>query len=391
MKTNIAVFFGGKATEHEVSVISAIQAMENMNKDKYHIIPVYISKEEKFYCGEELKDIERYKNLNQLLKDVPQVTFVKNPQNNKVEIYRIPFKFLPKKLAEFEIAFPILHGNKGENGSTQGMFEMWQIPYVGSSVGAAAIGMDKVAAKRIARDIEIPVVDFVAFDKYRFFAEEETCLAECENKLHYPMILKPASGGSSIGVEVANNKEELAYKLNQVFLLDRKVIVENKVMSLREVNCSVVGDVTEANPSVIEEPITASELLSFSDKYMNNASKGMSSATRKIPADIDEEMKKKVEEYSLRLFREFGNAGVVRIDYIIDREKNQLYFNEINTIPGSLSFYLWKPLGVEYSALLDRLIKIAVQEHKRLSEIQYSFENNLFQSNSLGKMKGLKK
>lgn len=385
MKINIGVFFGGKATEHEVSVISAIQAMENMNPDKYTIFPIYISKDEKFYFGEELRDIEKYKQLPELLKRVSEVTLVKNSQTGKVEIYRLPLKILPKKLGEFEIAFPILHGNKGENGSIQGMFEMLKIAYVGSGVGAAAVGMDKVAAKRIARDIAVPVVDFVSVDKYHFFSSEAACIKECEETLVYPMIIKPASGGSSIGVEVANNKEELSYKMNQVFLLDRKVIVENKVNAIREVNCSVVGDITEAEQSVIEEPVTSSEVLSFADKYMNNASKGMSSATRKIPADISEELKKQVEEYSLRLFREFGNAGVVRIDYIIDEEKQQLYFNEINTIPGSLSFYLWQPKGKPYKELLDQLIKIAMQEYKRLAEIQYSFDNNLFESNSLGK------
>ena len=148
---------------------------------------------------------------------------------------------------------------------------------------------------------------------------------------------------------------------------------------------------TEAAPSVIEEPITSSEVLSFADKYMNDSSKGMSSASRKIPADITPEQKARVEEYSRRIFQELGNAGVVRIDYIIDETSGQLYFNEINTIPGSLSFYLWKPLGKEYAVLLDELIRLAIKEYKRQEEIRYSFDNNLFQSNALGKRKGLKK
>lgn len=391
MKTNIAVFFGGKATEHEVSVISAIQAMENMNPDKYNILPIYISKDEKMYYGPKLREIDRYKKLNDLLKQVAQVCLVKNSQTGKVEIYRLPLKLLPKKLGEFEVAFPILHGNKGENGSIQGMLEMMQVAYVGSGVSASAVGMDKVIAKRVARDMGIPVVDFVALDKYRFFSQESQCLAECESQLRYPMIIKPASGGSSIGVEVAKNREELGFKLGQVFLLDRKVIIENKVESLREVNCSVLGDLVESATSLIEEPITSSEVLSFTDKYMNDASKGMSSASRQIPADISDELKDQVEEYSIRIFREFGNAGVVRIDYIIDRASGQLYFNEINTIPGSLAFYLWRPMGKDYASILDQMVKIAMQEHKRLSEIRYSFDNNLFHSNSLGKMKGLKK
>ena len=391
MKTKIAVFFGGKATEHEVSVISAIQAMDNMNPEKYELFPIYISKDERFYFGQELREIKRYKRLNELLKTVAEITLVKNHQTGKVELYRLPLKLMPKKLGEFEIAFPIMHGNKGENGSIQGMLEMLKIPYVGSGVEASAIGMDKAATKHLLRDIGIPMLDFVAFNKYRFFQAEKECLDECEQMLHYPMIIKPACGGSSIGVEIAGNREELAFKLNQVFLLDRKAIVENKVQSLREVNCSVVGDWTEEHTSEIEEPITSSELLSFTDKYMNDGSKGMSSASRKIPADITPEQKEQVHEYSRRIFRELGNAGVVRIDYIIDDTAGKLYFNEINTIPGSLSFYLWTPLGKEYSALLDELIRLAVKEYKRQEEVRYSFDNNLFQSNSLGKMKGLKK
>ncbi len=170
-----------------------------------------------------------------------------------------------------------------------------------------------------------------------------------------------------------------------------KLVVENKVKDIREVNCSVLGDISDARPSVIEEPSTVEEILSFADKYMQDASKGMSSAKRQIPADISEDMKKTIEAYSMKIFRKFGCSGVVRIDYIIDTSKDTVYFNEINTIPGSLSFYLWKHNGLEYSKQLDRMIKTAMKVYKRNSEFIYAFDNNLFSSNALnlkGKLKG---
>jgi len=389
MKLHVGVFFGGKATEHEVSVISAIQAIENMAKDKYEIIPIYISKDELFYTGEALLEMKNYKNLPALLSSCSQISFQKN--GDSVDILKSPSGFLAKKLGSFQVAFPILHGNKGENGSVQGMFEMFQIPYVGSSVLASAIGMDKDIAKIVARSVDIPVVDFVAFTKYDYYDKTEEILTELLQKLEFPMIVKPASGGSSIGIEIAKNSTALKACIDQVFSFDVKAIVENKVESIREVNCSVIGDISDARASVIEEPSTVDEILSFSDKYMQDASKGMSSAKRQIPAQLGQNMEEQVKDYSVRIFKKFGCSGVVRIDYIIDTSDEQVFFNEVNTIPGSLAFYLWNHDGATYSDELDELIKIAMKVHKRMNEFNYAFDNNLFSSNALnmkGKLKG---
>lgn len=387
MKLHIGVFFGGKATEHEVSVISALQAIENMDKEKYQIVPVYISKDEKFYTSELLLDIENYKELDGMLAKSSLVAFEKDYANHRVNLIKSPVGIMPKKLAFIDVAFPILHGNKGENGSIQGFFEMFDLPYVGSNVLASSIGMDKDIAKIVAKEAGIPVIDFMAFNKYEYYHDTEETLTKLLSKLEFPMIIKPASGGSSIGIEIAKDSTSLRSCLEKVFSFDVKVIVENKLESIREVNCSVLGDMSEAEASVIEEPSTVDEILSFADKYMQDSTKGMSSAKRNIPADIPKDMAKRVNDYSLEVFRKYGCAGVVRIDYIIDMKADMVYFNEINTIPGSLSFYLWKPKDVSYTAQLDRMIKTALKVHKRMSEFTYVFDNNLFTSNALG-MKG---
>jgi D-alanine-D-alanine ligase len=391
MKLNVGVFFGGKATEHEVSVISAIQAIENMDKEKYEIVPVYISKDEKFYTGAPLLDMNNYKQLDILLQQCHQVAFEKSTTSAQVILLKAPSGLWSKKLAVIDVAFPILHGYKGENGSIQGLFEVFNLPYVGSNVLASAIGMDKDIAKIVASSIDIPVIDFIAFTKYEYFAKAEDLLTKVLQKLSFPMIVKPASGGSSIGIEIAKDSLALRAAIEQVFSYDVKVIVENKVETIREVNCSVLGDLSEGKASVIEEPSTVDEILSFSDKYMQNASKGMSSARRQIPALISDVMKHEIESYSVNIFKKFGCAGVVRIDYIIDTKLNKVFFNEINTIPGSLSFYLWKHNGLEYTKQLDEMIKIAIKVHQRGNEFNYAFENNLFSSNALnlkGKLKG---
>ncbi|WZL82028.1 D-alanine--D-alanine ligase [Vallitaleaceae bacterium 9-2] len=387
MKLHVGVFFGGKATEHEVSVISAIQAIENMDKDKYEIIPIYIAKDETFYTGDALLDIKNYKDMTALLNSCSQCGFEKCKGEEKVELLKVPSKLFSKKLGYFELAFPILHGNKGENGGVQGLLEMLSIPYVGSNVLASGISMDKDISKIVATSVGIPVIDFVAVDKYAYYKKSEDVLTQILQKLVFPMIIKPAGGGSSIGIEVAKNSQQLRAAIEQAFNYDVKLIIENKVDNIREVNCSVLGDIEQAKASVIEEPSTADEILSFNDKYMQNSTKGMSSAKRQIPADIDAKMQKDIEDYSIAIFQKYGCSGVVRIDYIIDTDKNQVYFNEINPIPGSLSFYLWEPSGLKYKQLLDELIRLGIKRHQRNNEFNYSFENNLFASNSLG-MKG---
>lgn len=384
-KVSVGVFFGGKATEHEVSVISGIQATRHIDSDKYEVVPIYISKDERYYIGKDIDQVKAYRDLKGLLNRSTEVTFIKN--GSSLDMVKVPLGFSKKVLARIDVALPVTHGNKGENGSLQGMFEMYDLPYAMSGVGSAAVSMDKVLTKYILQSLNVPVVPYVDFYKYEWLEEEATLIEKVEQRLGYPVIVKPASGGSSIGVSMVSDRETLIDAVELACSMDERVLVENMVDNLREINCSVLGDVESAETSLLEEPVAGEEILSFADKYMSNQTKGMSSAKREIPANIPEKMANDILRYSLAVFKAFGCSGLVRIDYIIDGTTGQVYFNEMNTIPGSLSFYLWEPKGKSYKELLDDLIKIAMKRHKQKQNLSYNFNNELFKSNNLDGVK----
>lgn len=388
MKIKVGIFFGGKSTEHEVSVISGIQAALQFDQNKYEVVPIYISKKGTFYTGKELLEVSEYKNMEALLNKVTPITLIKDNEQNKVFLYKYPFGLLKKPLNNLDVALPVMHGNIGENGGLQGYFEVLDLPYAECGVLPSAVGMDKVITKYVLKSAGIPVIDGYGFYGHNWLFEEEEIIAKIEVQIGYPLIIKPATGGSSIGITIAANRQELKDGVELARSMAEKIIVEKVVQNIKEVNCSVLGDSENAVVSICEEPVSSKDILSFDDKYTNNSTKGMSSAKRKIPADIAEEMAQKIQDISRKAFILLGCSGVIRIDYIIDQDTNTVYLNELNTIPGSLSFYLWEQSGKKYPDLLDELITLAVKRHKKSGSLTYSYENNLF---STGAIKGFKK
>jgi D-alanine-D-alanine ligase len=388
MKIKVGIFFGGKSTEHEVSVISGIQAALQFDQNKYEVVPIYISKKGTFYTGKELLEVSEYKNMEALLNKVTPITLIKDNEQNKVFLYKYPFGLLKKPLNNLDVALPVMHGNIGENGGLQGYFEVLDLPYAECGVLPSAVGMDKVITKYVLKSAGIPVIDGYGFYGHNWLFEEEEIIAKIEVQIGYPLIIKPATGGSSIGITIAANRQELKEGVELARSMAEKIIVEKLVQNIKEVNCSVLGDSENAVVSICEEPVSSKDILSFDDKYTNNSTKGMSSAKRKIPADIAEEMAQKIQDISRKAFILLGCSGVIRIDYIIDQDTNTVYLNELNTIPGSLSFYLWEQSGKKYPDLLDELITLAVKRHKKSGSLTYSYENNLF---STGAIKGFKK
>ncbi len=268
MKIKIGVFFGGKSVEHEVSIITAIQAIENMDKNKYDIIPIYISKENKMYCGEYIGDITRYKNIDDLIKISHQVTLAQI--NNKVALLRCNKKFLKNNIYDYiDIAFPIVHGTNVEDGTLQGYLKIFNIPYVGSDVMASACGMDKYVCKCILKENDIPVLDCKCFTLKDYNEDLEKVINTIEENFSYPVIVKPVNLGSSVGIKIAKNLEELKDAIEDAFLYSKKILVERAIKNLREINCSVVGDYESAEASECEEPIKTDEILSFNDKYIS--------------------------------------------------------------------------------------------------------------------------
>ncbi len=392
MKTRVAMLFGGKSVEHEVSVITGIQAIMNMDTDKYEVIPVYMTKENEMYVGDAVGDIEQYKNIDELLKKSQRVIMLN--ENGKVQLVSYPLKKFGKNTAiEIDVAFPVVHGTNVEDGALQGFLKTVGIPFVGCDVTASAIGMDKYIMKAVLRESDVPVLDAQLFTLSEY-AQIDALLDKVENTLGYPVIVKPVNLGSSVGISVAKNRVELANSVDDAFKYASKVLVEHAITNLREINCAVLGDENEASASECEEPLHTKDILSYEDKYVNNAkgsgTKGMASVSRKIPAELSAEKREEIRELAVRAFKALGCNGVSRIDFMIDEDTGKLYFNEINTIPGSLAFYLWEPLGVSYKELLDRMIQLAFKRVRTEESLTFTFDTNILNTASFGGSKGAK-
>lgn len=377
MSIRVGVIFGGKTVEHEVSIISAVQAMKSLNSDKYIAVPIYISKNKEMYTGKLLKEIESYKDINKLIKHSKNVTLY-----NEKGRYFIQTKGIFKKIIEeVDIVLPIVHGNNVEDGTIQGFLETIGVPYVGSGVIASAMGQDKVFMKQIFSANDIPIVDYTWFYDFEYKENKDKIINKIL-KLNFPVIVKPATLGSSVGIAKADNMKELIDAINEAIKYDNKIVVEKVIQDLTEVNCSVLGTYEDQHVSEIEEVMSTDEFLTYKDKYLGSGgkSKGMASTNRIIPARIDNKTRKEVKHIARKVFKVLNLAGVCRIDFLIDKKENKVYINEPNTIPGSLSYYLWEPVGKKYDMLLDEMISIAIRSYKKKQNTIYSFDTNILEN-----------
>ncbi len=391
MKINLALMFGGKSVEHEISVISALQAAQYIDREKFNVIPIYISKSGEMYCGDYVGDIEAYKDIDGLIKKSYPVTIARHA--DRVEILRLDSKPFKKPLVGYiDVALPIVHGTNAEDGTLAGYLNMLGVPYAGCDVLSSALGMDKYAMKAIFKDNGIPVLDCKLYFSDEFDDNPGLVMLDIEKLFGMPVIVKPVNLGSSIGISKADSKDKLYDALAEAFRYSKKVLVERAITNLTEVNCSVLGDDRSAEASVCERPVSEDEILSYSDKYLggSKSSKGMASTRRVIPADISAENTHYIQELAVKAFKVLGCSGVARIDFMIDNDSNQIYLNEINTIPGSLSFYLWEPTGVKYGELLDRIIALALKRERERQSLTYAFDTNVLAGVHLGGTKGSK-
>ena len=392
MKIKVALMFGGKSVEHEVSVISGIQAFLAMDAEKYDVFPVYLTKKNEMYVGDEIGVIESYKDIDALIKKSQRVIMIND--GDKVRFVGYPAKKFGKN-PEFDVdvVFPVVHGTNVEDGALQGYFKTIGIPFVGCDVTASAIGMDKYIMKAVLKENNVPVLDAKLYTMSDY-ADVDTMMADVEKTFGYPVIIKPVNLGSSVGISVAKDKVELSSSIDDAFRYASKVLVEHAISNLREINCSVLGDENDAIASECEEPMHTKDILSYEDKYVSNAkgsgSKGMASVARKIPADLSPEKREEVRDLAVKSFKVLGCNGVSRIDFMIDEDTGKLYFNEINTIPGSLAFYLWEPVGVPYKELLDRMIQLSLKRVRLEESLTFSFDTNILNSASFGGSKGSK-
>lgn len=396
MKIKIGVIYGGETVEHEVSVISALQAMNNLNEDKYDIVPIYISKDRIWYTGHMLRDIEFYKEFEDEKKYATKVMLYKK---GKTFLLQRTTGLFRKDITDLDVILPVVHGNNVEDGSLAGLLDSIGIPYVGSHVLGGALGQDKVVMKQVMESVNLPIVPYTWFYDSEYLDNKENVLKEIK-KIGYPVIVKPATLGSSIGIEVAKNEKDIESKIEDAMEYDTKIVVEKVIENLTEVNASVLGNYEYQKVSPLEEVMGEDEILSFADKYLGNAkskgtaSKGMASTSRIVPARISEKLTKEIQDTAKQVFKALNLSGVCRVDFLIDNKENKFYVNEPNTCPGSLSFYLWKEAGMKYSELLDEMVSIAIKEYKHKNQKTMSFKSSIFDgfngSKGLKGMKGLK-
>ena len=390
MKTRIALLFGGRSVEHEVSVISGIQAYMSIDRDRYDVTPVYMTKESDFYVGEDIGDIKSYRDIPVLLKKSKRVILVRDNEGVYFTQYPAPKLGKAYKLP-VDLIFPVVHGTNVEDGALQGYFKTLGVPFVGCDVCASAIGMDKYIMKTVLKDNDVPVLDGTVYT-LSDYEDMDSLVEKIEGRYGYPVIIKPVNLGSSVGISVAHDRDELIDSIDDAYRYASVILAEHAISNLREINCAVLGDENHAEASECEEPMHTEDILSYEDKYVSGAkggkSQGMASVTRKIPADISNELRERIRDTAVRAFKALRCNGVARIDFMIDNDNGELYFNEINTIPGSLAFYLWEPLGKPYKQLITDMIELALKRARQDSALTFTFDTNILQGATLGGTKG---
>ncbi|MDO5714157.1 MAG: D-alanine--D-alanine ligase family protein [Tissierellia bacterium] len=380
----VAVLFGGKSVEHEVSIITGMQVMENMDKSKYEPIPIYITKEGKWLSHPEFTDFKVFKNKE---TEKGMEVFFRPGMGNTLYTEQISsgglFGKKGKELTPYEtidIVFPALHGTFGEDGSVQGYLDLIDLPYVGCGVLAASVGMDKILMKEAFRGLDIPLLPYTWCFRSTWETNKEEIKKDIE-KLGYPVFVKPSNLGSSIGITKVNKTEELEEAMELAMSYDRKVIIEKGAKNPRELNMAVLGYEDHMETSEVEEPELAKDLLDYESKYMSgNKNKGKQK--RKIPADVPEQIVKEMEKYAILAMKAIDGMGTARIDFLLEEEK--LYVNEINTLPGSIAFYLWEGKGLEMKDLITKLLEGAEERSKQRKNTMYHYDVNLLELTTYG-------
>ena len=394
-KMNIAVFFGSRSCEHDVSIVSALQCIEATKAAGFNVTPVYISRDGLWYTGEPLENIETFREFNPMTKGITRVTL--DVTANAGDLWAWPpqraglFAKVPAPLCHIDCVIPVFHGWHGEDGTIQGLLEMANIPYASSGVLGSAIGMDKIAMKQILRGAGFPVLDFVWFTREQLKKERQAVIERVEKEIKYPAFIKPAALGSSIGVSRAKNREELERALDVAASYDRRILVEVGVVHPVEINCAAVGYGEDVRASVCEMPVPSSNntFLDFWQKYLRNAStkgedsRGMKSLSRVVPAPIGDELTGRIQTMTCDIFKLLDCCGTVRVDFILD-QNDMLFVNEPNTIPGSLAFYLWKASGLDFPKLIEKMVEDALRAHADKNSSVFAYDSSILKKVAAG-------
>jgi D-alanine-D-alanine ligase len=363
-RIRVGVIFGGRSVEHEVSLVSSASVIDALDKEKYEVVPIGIASTGKWLSsGETLRLLKE----KQSVESEPEQMLVPDPRKQSL----VALNDSTNVGRSIDVIIPLIHGTYGEDGSLQGLLELADIPYVGAGVLGSAVGMDKVIQKELLLQAKIPVTPSVSFlfDAYKI--QEKKIILKMEQKLKYPLFVKPANSGSSVGISKAHNRKELLASIEMAGQFDRKILVEQGVKNAREIECSVLGN-DDPEASVLGEIVPSNEFYDYDAKYVDGKT------SEEIPAKLPKVIAKKIQKYALEAFRVLDCSGMARVDFLVNRNTNCIFLNEINTIPGftSISMYpkLWQASGLSFSALLDKLIQLAIERHNRKKKLKTVFQ-----------------
>jgi D-alanine-D-alanine ligase len=385
--TTVAVIFGGRSVEHDVSVVTGQQVMNAFDPERYEVVPIYINRDGRWFTGEPLRNLKNFQNEITSLKGVETAIISPSVQHHGLIINPTAGRFDKSEIKRIDVVFPAIHGTHGEDGTLQGLLELADIPYVGCGVLASAIANDKIMSKIVLSQQGIPVVPGVSFAREEWQTAPDNVVSHIVHELQYPVFVKPATLGSSIGIARAADETMLRAAIEVAISLDSRVLVEQAVTEPTEINCAVMGSGEKIRASVLEQPISWEQFLTYEEKYLRGG-EGMKSAERIIPAPLSAEMTEKIQSLAVRAFQAIEGRGTARLDFLVKGE--DVYLNEINTMPGSVAFYLWQEEGRSPRDVVHELVEIARDAHAQKRMNTYNYQTGLINLAASRGLKGVK-
>lgn len=380
-KINLGIIFGGRSVEHEVSILTGYQAIGAADHNKYNVHPVYLGRDNSWYTGKALGNVDFFRNEHPSLNQLKHVFPCPDPSRGKLYLVDADSGLFQRtKRVELDCVLPATHGTFVEDGALQGILEMADVPFACSGVRGSAVGMDKALTKAVLQAEGLPFVPYTVVNRGEWDDSIDRVIERFEGSLSFPVFVKPAVLGSSVAVSRASDRESLTEALDLALRFCERAEVETAVIDMTEINCAVI-DGDPPVPSLLEQPVPEADLLSFDEKYKggskgNKGAKGMASQKKIIPAPLDDATTKRIQDMAVKTFQAIGAGGVARIDFMIGKD-GSIFVNELNNIPGSLAFYLWEQMGRSFTDLIDRLVERAFEVQKRRRRTTYAFEANL--------------
>ncbi len=388
-KRTVGVIFGGRSVEHDVSIITGHQVMRAFDPELFEVVPIYVDRDGRWFSGDPLLDLKNFNDEVTSYKGVQGVILSPGIQHHGLIINPTAGRFEKSQVRRLDVVFPAIHGSHGEDGTLQGLLELADIPYVGCGVLASAVANDKITTKAVLRQHGIPVVDSVSFSRSEWENNSDAIIQRITGTLAYPVFIKPATLGSSIGIGRAEDENLLRASIEVATNFDRRVLVESAIVGCVEINCAVMGNRDNIRASVLEQPVSWEQFLTYDEKYMRGG-EGMKSAERIIPAPISQELSEEIQQYAIEAFKAIDGRGIARIDFLVQPDSKTVYLNELNTMPGSLAFYLWQETGMSAREVVHQLVALAREAHAEKRRNTYNYQTSLITLTATRGLKGVK-